>query len=486
MTAAEAPPAASEPLPPLSHREMLATALPVTLAGLTTPLVGLVDTAVLGQLGSAHLVGAVAVGAATFAFLFTSLNFLRMTTASLASQAEGRNAPLEADFVLVRALLIALVCGAALIAFQGPLGFVAFTLLESSQAVEDAARTYFNIRIWAAPLTLSNYAVVGWLIGVGRAGTALKLQLALNIANVVFNCVLVFGFDLEIAGVAYGTVGAELLALASAGYVLRNHLRNAVAADQREALIGNGALLSLMTTNRDIFLRSLCLLTAFTMFSYVGARFGELTLAANAILFQLFLTTAYLLEGFETAGQRFVARAIGAASWDHYRRALWLMAIWSVPVAAGLSVFLWLAGPLLIDLISVNADVRAVARGYLPWAVASPVLGVWAFMMDAVFFGATRARAMRNQMVVSLLGYIAVMALAIPLMGNHGLWLALTLFFVFRAIGLWVQLDALEAAHFQGHAGPTTKEQAAAEARRMAARVAIRLPRPRLGGRRWR
>lgn len=438
---------------PLRHRDVLAVAVPIMLANVTTPLIGLVDTAVLGQLGEARLIGAVAVGAMIFSMLYWAFGFLRMGTTGLTAQAAGAGAESEVAATLFRALLIAAAAGGLLVLLQRPIGAAAFLLVDASAPVEAEAGDYFAIRIWSAPFALANYALLGWFIGLGRAGTALALQLLLNLTNAGLDALLVLGFGLQVEGVAIGTLAAEVTAAGCGLWLAARAMWPALRRLTRTRLFDAHALLRMLAVNADIMVRTLCLLFAFSFFTAQSARGGDVVLAANAILFGFFSLSSYFLDGFAFACEVLVGQAIGAGRRQRFRHAVRLSSLWAAAFGLLLGLALATVGGAMIDLMTVNAEVRATARAYLLWAAATPVAGVAAFQLDGIYIGATRTADMRNLMMLSLAIYLAAWAVLTPSFANHGLWAALVMFFIARGLLLAVRYPALERAAFAGERG---------------------------------
>jgi MATE family multidrug resistance protein len=428
---------------PVTHGTVLALAVPIILSNITTPLVGAVDTAVIGQLGIASLVGGVAIGATIFSLLFWTFGFLRLGTSGMTAQAFGRRDPAEVVATLQRALLIAVVAGLGLIALQVPIRTFAIWIIGGSPEIAEAAGTYFDIRIWSAPAAFVNFAILGWLVGLGRAGLAFAIELLLNITNIVLALVLVLWLDMEVVGVGLATLTAEVVA-AIAGIAIAYRQLGASGGFRRWAVVLDRVqLLKVAAVNTDIMIRNFCLLAAFTYFTSQGARSGDITLAANAILFDLFGLTAYFLDGFAHAAETFVGRAVGARRQDRLKEAVWLPALWSGALSIVVALATWLAGGLIIDLMTTNAEIRVVAREYLIWCALAPVAGFLAFQCDGIYIGATRTVDMRNMMILSLAIYLAAAWLLTPAFGNHGLWAALTIFFIVRGVTLGLRLPAL-------------------------------------------
>jgi MATE family multidrug resistance protein len=409
---------------PLTHRAVLSIAVPVMISNVSTPLIGIVDTAVVGRLTDPAYIGAVSIGSVIFSFLFWGFSFLRMGTTGLTAQAFGARDSDEVVSTLGRAVMIAVAAGVALIALQWPLGGIAFRVLHGSEAVESLARAYFDVRIWAAPVTLVNYALLGWFIGLGRTDIGLILQLTLNLTNIALDALFVLGFGWDVRGVAAGTVLAEALAAAVGIAIAWRHARGIGGGWSVARLLDVGKLKRTSAINADIMIRSLSLVFVFAWFMAQGAAQGDVILAANAILMHFITAAAFFLDGLAFAAEALVGRAIGAAHRAGLVAAAKITTLWAAAVAVVVSVSLgWLGAP-LIDLLTVDAESREVARSFLPWAVAAPLIGVWAFQLDGIFIGATRSAQMRNAMLASLAIFMVAWWLLTPL-GNTGLWAAL-------------------------------------------------------------
>lgn len=426
---AETEPGESELIP--GHRAILTIALPVMISNVSTPLIGVVDTAVVGQIPDPAYIGSVAVGSLIFVFVFWAFGFLRMGTTGLTAQALGARDDAEIVANLGRALLLAFVAGLALIALQWPVRGVAFRLLEASELVESLGRSYFDIRIWAAPATLANYALLGWFIGLGRTDIGLVLQLVLNLSNMLLDAVFVLGFGWDVRGVAAGTLIAEYLAVVVGLVVAARHLRRFDAAIDLAGWLSLERLRRTVAVNRDIMIRSLALIFVFVWFMARGASQGDVILAANAVLIHFVSVSAFFLDGLAFAAEALVGRAIGAAHRHGLLTAVKLTTQWAAGTAFLLCIVLFTFGTMLIDVLTVDAQARLAARTFLPWAAAAPLLGVWAFQLDGVFIGATRTVEMRNAMLLSTAIFLGAWWL-LSAYGNHGLWAALHVNYVAR------------------------------------------------------
>ena len=432
---------------PITSKTVLHLAVPMTLAYLSTPLLGLVDTAVVGRFGDAALIGGLAVGAIIIDLVFTTFNFLRWGTSGLVSQAYGAGNEQEKQAILVRALLIAIVCG-IILALASPVILKAgLWFIDPGNAVAAATSTYFLIRILATPFALGNYAILGWLLGIGRSGTTLAVQLLLNGSNIFLSIFLGLYLEWGVKGVAIATVIAELLAFLI-GCLICFQLADRRSRPSGAHLFAKGAWIRLTNLNGDIMIRSFSLFFAFAFFTAQGAGFGEVTLAANAILMHFFLTSGYFLDGLATAAEQIVGRSVGA----NYRQGFWrgfrLTLVWSFALAFACSLVFWLAGTAVINMLTVNTEVRELAEVYLPWAALIPLAGVLAFHMDGVFIGATWSRDMSVMMILSLLIYIAFWQLVQEPLGNHGLWLALYVFLLARGLTLALRVNKRVAMTF--------------------------------------
>jgi MATE family multidrug resistance protein len=433
----------------VGHRTVLAIALPMTVAYLSTPLVGLTSMVVVGRFGDAAMIGGIAVSAVLFDLLSATFGFLRMSTGGLTAQAFGAGDRLGAAVTLARAVGLAAIIGLGLVLLQAPATDAFLSLMGASPEVAAAARTYVAIRMLAMPFALVNYAVLGWVVGLARAGLGLALQLVLNGVNIALSVGLALGLGYGLAGVAWAAAIAEVAA-AAAGLVVVAVLARGGGRPSLSAVLERAGIRALFGVNRDIMVRSVVLMTAFVFFTAESARAGDVTLAANALLENFFLLGALFLDGFAAAAEQLAGRAIGAHWRPAFERAVRLSLGWGLALGAAASVVLLAAGPWLIDFATTAPEVRAVARAFLPYTALTPFAAAAAFVLDGVYIGATWTREMRNMMLLSLAGYFAVWAALTPSLGNHGLWIALVAFLAARGLTLGArlkpQLDAAFAA----------------------------------------
>jgi len=426
----------------VSHRAILSIAVPIMISNVSTPLLGIVDTGVVGQIPDPAYIGAVALGALVFNFVFWGFGFLRMGTTGLTAQALGAADAVEIRASLGRAVLIAVVVGAALIALQWPIRELAFALINGSPRVEALARDYYDIRIWAAPATLLNYALLGWFVGLSQARVALLLQLVLNLTNMALDMLFVLGLDMDVKGVALGTVMAEVLAAAVGLAIAARHLRGLGGRWDFQRLAAPGRIGRTIAVNRDIMIRSAALIFVYAWFMAQGAKQSDALLAANAVLMHFLAIAAYFLDGLAFAAEALVGKAVGAADRTGLAAAARMTTWWAAGIALLASLFFALVGSAFIDLLTADEAVRATARVYLPWAAAAPLAGVWCFQLDGIFIGATRTADMRNAMLMSLAIFLAGWWVLTPF-GNHGLWASLYVHYAARTGTLFYYLPAL-------------------------------------------
>lgn len=419
---------------------------PIILANISTPLLGAVDTAVMGHLPDPAYIGGVAIGAVIFDFLFWGFGFLQMSTSGFTAQAQGAGDRVEVRATLLRAMALAVALGLLLILLQGPIIALAFLMMDTSPQVEGLARSYYAIRIWSAPFALANYVVLGWLLGQQRAGLILVLQLALNGTNIALDLLFVVGYGWGIEGVALATLIAQGGGLALALYFTRTALVAKEPPVSWARLADRERLTALFRVNTNIMIRTLCLIFGFAYFTARGAEMGDLILAANAVLMQFQFVSAYAMDGFSHAVEVLSGTALGRRSRADFRRAVHVSTLWALGFAVLSALIFWLLGEQIIALFSDIAEVRLTAIAFLPWMIFSPLISVWSFLLDGIFVGTTRSAEMRNAMIASLAVYLATCWLLIPAFGNHGLWLSFMIFMAARMITLGFYLPRLERA----------------------------------------
>jgi len=449
----------------LTHSRVLKIALPIMISNATVPILGAVDTGVVGQMGQAAPIGAVGIGAIVLTAIYWVFGFLRIGIVGLTSQAHGAGRQGEVAALLSRALMIGFAGGLLIIALQVPLFWGAFKASPASAEVEALARDYMSIRVWSAPAAIAIFGITGWLIALERAKAVLVLQLWMNGVNIALDLWFVLGLDWGVAGVAIATFIAEWSGLALGLWLCRAAFQSPAWRDWAR-VFDRAILWRMAAVNRDIFVRSFLLECIFVSFLFLGARFGDVTLAANQILAQFLHITAYALDGFAFGAEALVGQAVGARNRALVRRSAVLASFWGVICVFAMAGIFALFGGALIDLMAGGyefsrqaafpfvsatltedgAVVRAAASDYLIYMVLAPLLGVAAWMLDGIFIGATRSADMRNMMAVSFAVYCMAAVVLVPMLGNHGLWIALLISFVARGVTLALRYPALEAS----------------------------------------
>ena len=419
-------------------RDVWRIAAPMILSNVSVPLLGMVDTGVVGHLESPAYLGAVAIGATIFGFLYTGMNFLRMGTTGIAAQRYGAEDNDGLRVSLGQALIVSLLVAIALLALQIPIGRFALSLIGAEPDVAAFAAEYFSIRIWSAPGTLANYVIIGWFLGLQNARVPLLIFLTVNITNIVLDLVFVLQLGMKVDGVALASVIAEYTGmLVGLGFAARA-LRERSGHWPLARLFNVRAYAAFFAVNANLFVRTMALMFAFGFVTAMGARLGGVILAANAVLMNLQNLTAFALDGFAHAAEALVGKAVGQQRRDVLERSVSLALKWSMIFAVGFCLLYIAVGPVLIRLLTDLSDVRSTAMLFLPWLIISPLISVWSFLYDGVFVGATRAREMRDIMIISTFVVFLPAWFLLQGFGNHGLWLAFTLFMASRGIGMHI------------------------------------------------
>lgn len=403
------------------RRSIFALAIPAIVANITTPLLGLVDMAIVGHLGKADIIAAIAVGGSMFSMLYWLFAFLRMTTGGMVAQAHGRSDITGMSVVFWRALLVAVVAGCLLIAFSPVLRGLLLDFMGAEPTASGYAAEYFDILVWGAPAFLSTYVLNGWFIGSHSTKRALAMSVSINVINIIASLVFVYLFNLGIVGVALGSLVAQWLGFAVG--ILLAVRQHPVRVTLRQ-MFASGELKRFASMNLDIFLRTLCLVAVTVWFTRAGARQGDMVLAVNALLLQFFLLFSYFMDGFAYAGEALVGSAVGAS--DERAECNIVRQLMVIGLIASLVfvVIYTLGGEAFLGVLTDNGDVIAASAEFRWWAVSVPFVGFSAFVWDGVFIGATRTRAMFLSMVVAAALFFALYYILFPSMGNHALWLA--------------------------------------------------------------
>ncbi|WP_299886852.1 MATE family efflux transporter [uncultured Ruegeria sp.] len=429
---------------PITHRRVLKVALPIVLSNATVPILGAVDTGVVGQMGLAAPIGAVGIGAVILSTIYWIFGFLRMGTTGMAAQARGAGDVAETRALLIRGLLLGVAAGLFFIVAQVAVFAGAFALSPASPEVEGLTRDYLEIRIWGAPATIALYAVTGWLIAVERTRGVFVLQVWMNGLNILLDLWFVLGLGWGVEGVAVATLIAEWTGLALGLWLCRDAFEGKLWRDTAR-IFNAERLRRMLQVNGDIMIRSVLLTGSFTTFLFVGSDLGDINLAANQVLLQFLEITAFALDGFAFSAEALVGGAVGARDRYQVRRASVMASQWGVGGAVLLGAVFFIAGPALIDLMSTSPEVREAGREYLIWAALAPVIGVASWMFDGIYIGATWTRAMRNAMLQSVAIYVVALFILVPAFGNHGLWAALMVLNIARGVTLGWRYPKLEA-----------------------------------------
>jgi len=419
----------------VTHRLVLGIAVPMTLGFLTTPLLGLTDTAVVGHLGHPEALAGLAIGAILFDLIYGSLSFFRTSTTGLVAQAFGRGDEREQQAVFYRALVSAFALGLLMLALSPLILSFAPELMTGDAEVSAVTRQYFRIRVLTSPATFANFAILGFVLGRGKGSLALLLQIVLNGTNIVL--AILFGLVLGwgVTGVALATAAAEVVGMI-VGLVIVSRQVSLSHRPSRPDILDPNKLRQLFQLNADILIRSLILNGAFALLTRVGSSFGAVTLAANAVLMNIFMLSAFFLDGLAGAAEQLAGRAVGAGFRPAFDRTLRLTGFWSLAMAGMVGLFFIAFGQPMIHMLTTSPQVQETAATYLPWAALTGLTGALAFQMDGVFIGATWSREMRNMMVISFVIYCLSLAVTVPILGNHGLWLSLNLFLLMRGFFL--------------------------------------------------
>lgn len=427
----------------MNHRTYLSLAIPLTISTMTTPLLGAVDTAMVGRLDNPAMIGGVAVGTLIFNTIYWLFGFLRVSTSAFSAQASGANDEYESVMALVRPFLFAALIGLIFVGIQYPIIQGAFYLYNPSADVVQAAREYFEIRIWGAPFTLINYVILGWMMGKSMIRICLFLQILMNVFNIALSLVFVLIFKWGVAGVAYSTLiseGAIFLVGLFIAWKALPQIRHYVSFNQ---VWDTSSFRNMMVMNRDLFIRTVCLLTVFNLFTAKGAEFGTETLAANAVLIQIHFLIAYFFDGFANASSILTGKSIGARDEALYKKTISLSFQWSLYTSCTLALFYLINKSWIVHTFTNIPSVLALSQQYGNWILLFPLSASFGLVFYGIFTGAAQAGYVRNSMILSLVLFLVVQAIAVPIIGNHGLWLAFIIFSLGRSVFLLAYIPRL-------------------------------------------
>ena len=420
----------------LMNRKILRLAVPNIISNITIPLVGMVDLAVLGHLESEVYIGAIAVGGLIFNVLYWGFGFLRMGTSGFTAQAFGERNFNEVMNLLGRSILVALGGAALLIILMGPIAWISFSLIEGSAEVEALAREYYSIRIFAAPASLGLFALTGWFIGMQNTRFPMIIAILVNVLNVIFNLYFVYGLGMRSDGVALGTVLSQYSGWLMGLFLFFRYYRRMLKYWSRRALFQINALKKIFLVNRDIFIRTLCLIFVFTFFTSQSAATDDTILAVNTLLLQFFMLFSFVADGFAYSAEALVGRFIGAGNLSSLKKAIRLLFIWGFYISIPFTLAYAFFGEQILQLLTDNPAIIKASKPYIFWILFIPFAGFPSFIWDGIYIGATASKGMRNSMIIAtLLVFVPVFFLTRAALANHGLWLALILFLVARGAG---------------------------------------------------
>ena len=416
------------------NRRILRLAIPSIISNITVPLLGLVDVAIVGHLGAASYIGAIAVGGMLFSMIYWVFGFLRMGTSGLAAQAFGRRNLDEVSLVFVRSLGIGVALGLCLVALQVPILSVAFQWVDTTDEVRRLASLYFSICVWGAPAVLGLYSFSGWFVGMQNSRFPMYIALVQNVVNIVASLAFVFIGKMGVAGVALGTLIAQYAGFLLALLLWMVYYGRLWPRIRWAVVCEAGAMQAFFKLNRDIFLRTLCLVAVTVFFTSQGAREGEVVLAVNTLLMQLFTLFSYVMDGFAYAAEALTGRYVGAQNGNGLRRLVRVLFTWGAGLAIAFTLVYALGGESFLALLTNEPSVLVASRAYFGWAVAIPVAGVAAFLWDGIFVGATLSREMLRSMWIASASFFLVYFTLHPLLGNHALWIAFLSYLALRGI----------------------------------------------------
>ena len=402
------------------------------MSNITVPLLGLVDVAIVGHMGSPVYIGAVAVASMIFSLAYWLFGFLRMGVSGMTAQALGRRDMTEVTRLLVRSLAVALTIALLFLVLQIPIRWLAFALIGPTPDVAPLATTYFHIVIWGAPASLALYSLLGWFIGMQNSQSPLVISITQNVVNILISLTLVYGFGMKIEGVALGTLIAQYVGLFTAIALLLKYYGRLLPYFRREGLMRN--IHQFFVVNRDIFLRTLCLVAVTLYFTSAGARSGAVILSVNTVMMQLYLFFSYFMDGFAYAGEALGGKTYGAGNTAAFRDAVRCLFLWAAGVTLLFTLVYVVAGQGIVSLLTDEPQVLAAADRFLPWVWLVPIAGAAAFIWDGIFIGITATRGMLLSSFVAAVCFFAVFLLAKTAMGNHGLWLAFVIYLAMRGI----------------------------------------------------
>lgn len=422
---------------PSLNKKILNLAIPNIISNLSVPLLGVVDTALVGHLDHVYYLGALAVGGMIFNFLFWGFGFLRMGTTGLTAQEYGKRNRTGMIMILARVQLIALGIGLLIVLLQSPIAWLSFKIIESSSEVAEFTRVYYDIRIYTAPAVLALYGLNGWFLGMQNAKYPMMVTIVLNVLNIIFNVFFIYGLGMHVDGVAWGTLISTYMALLLALFLFVKRYRRYIIHYTKAGLVHIEELKLYFSVNRDIFIRTLCLIFTFSFFTAVSARQGDLVLAANTILLQLWMVASYGIDGFAYAAESLIGKYKGSSDSHQLKKAVWYNLGWGLALGLLGTTVYGLFGDQILFMFTDKTEVISLAQSVLFWTVMAPLVSSFCYILDGVFIGATETAPMRNTMLAAtFLFFLPAYWFGTMLFGIHGLWLAMILFMMVRGTAL--------------------------------------------------
>lgn len=416
------------------NKNILRIALPSIVSNITVPLLGLIDVTIVGHLGSASYIGAIAVGGMLFNIIYWIFGFLRMGTGGLTAQAYGAQDWNELMRILIRSLSVGAFIACCIILMQYPIEYIAFTFIETTSEIENLSALYFRICVWGAPAVLGLYSLNGWFIGMQNSRYPMYVAIAQNVVNILMSVLLVYGLDMKIEGVAIGTLIAQYAGFFLACYLwYRRYSRLGKQTDYAGSL-NRLAMVKFFKVNRDIFLRTICLVAVTVFFTSAGASQGEIILAVNTLLMQLFTLFSYIMDGFAYAGEALTGKYIGANTPKVLQQMVKQLFVWGITLSLAFTLLYAIGGESFLKLLTDEENVILAAESYFYWVLAIPFAGFSAFLFDGIFIGATATNLMLRAMSIASISFFVIYFGCRGLMGNHALWMAFITYLLLRGI----------------------------------------------------
>ena len=416
------------------NKRIFRLAVPNIITNITVPLLGMIDIAIAGRLGSATYIGAIALGANIFNMIYWNFGFIRMSSSGFVAQAYGARNFTEAMNVLIRSLIVGLGIGFIILLLQYPIGKFAFSLIESGAESRQHVETYFRIAVWAAPAVLGTYAFKGFFIGMQNAQTPMIIAIINNILNIILSFSFVYGFNMKIEGIALGTMLSQIITFIISVVMWQKLYGRLSKYTVKSSIFERNAIRKFFKVNGDVFVRTFLLTLVTTFFTFVSSQMGDMILAANALLMQFFMLFSYFMDGFAYAGEALTGRFTGAQNPLLLRNMLKRLFFWGFVISAFSAIIYIFFPSQILNILTNDKEVIEVTKSFITWTVLIPIPGFAAFLWDGVFIGATASKEMRNAMVFSSFTFFICYYISTPYMGNNGLWLSFILYLIVRGV----------------------------------------------------